>query len=183
MTAVVASLSALFPSSPVTLTRTQAAGPLAAVARFEWPLSPVPGVSRPFQPPSRPYGPGHRGADLSGVAGQPVRAAGDGVVVYAGPLARRGVVSVDHPDGLRTTYEPVTASVQPGQAVRTGHSLGTLEPGHLGCPAAACLHWGLRRDDTYLDPLLLVRRVAVRLVPWPERRQASGEGSSATSPN
>ncbi|MDB4971612.1 MAG: hypothetical protein JWN44_7301, partial [Myxococcales bacterium] len=32
----------------------------------------------------QPYGPGHRGADLAGAVGQPVLAADDGVVVFAG---------------------------------------------------------------------------------------------------
>ena len=46
------------------------------VSEFGWPLQPVPAVSRPFQPPSRPYGPGHRGADLVGTEGRPVLSAG-----------------------------------------------------------------------------------------------------------
>jgi murein DD-endopeptidase MepM/ murein hydrolase activator NlpD len=104
--------------------------------------------------------------DLVGTPGQPVLAAGAGVVVYAGPLADRGVVSIDHADGLRTSYEPVRATVRPGQLVRRGEPVGTLEPGHLGCRSVACLHWGLRRDGQYLDPLLLVRRDRVRLLPW-----------------
>jgi murein DD-endopeptidase MepM/ murein hydrolase activator NlpD len=137
-------------------------------SRFYWPLVPVPSVSRSFQPPTQPYGPGHRGADLVGSPGQPVFAAGDGVVVYAGPLADRGVVSVQHANGLRTSYEPLLASVQAGQLVKRGAALGTLTPGHRGCPAPACLHWGLRQDRQYLDPLLLVRRGPVRLLPWPD---------------
>lgn len=136
------------------------------VSEFAWPLSPAPSVSRPFQPPSRPYGPGHRGADLLGTEGQPVLSAGAGVVVYAGPLADRGVVSVDHADGLRTTYEPLEVAVRAGQLVARGEVLGTLAAGHAGCPAPACLHWGLRRDREYLDPLLLVRPAHVRLLPW-----------------
>ena len=48
-----------------------------------------------------------------------------------------------------------------------GDLLGRLEPGHPGCPVAACLHWGLRRGAVYLDPLLLVRPVRVRLLPLP----------------
>lgn len=112
-----------------------------------------------------PYGPGHRGADLGGVAGQPVLSAGDGTVVYAGPLAGRGVVSVQHADGLRTSYEPVLAEVRPGRLVRRGERLGTLAAGHPGCPVAACLHWGLRRDGRYLDPLSLVEAGHVRLLP------------------
>lgn len=101
-----------------------------------------------------------------GAAAQPVLAAGDGVVVYAGPLADRGVVSIHHPDGLRTSYEPVRATVHPGQVVHRGDPIGALDNGHLGCPASACLHWGLRRDGRYLDPLLLVRVTHVRLLPW-----------------
>ena len=135
--------------------------------RFGWPLAPIPTVSRAFQPPSKPYGPGHRGVDLVGAPGQPVLAAGGGTVVYAGPLADRGVVSVDHADGLRTSYEPVAAAVHAGQLVRRGEPVGAIEAGHLGCPAPACLHWGLRRDGQYLDPLMLVRPARVRLLPWP----------------
>jgi murein DD-endopeptidase MepM/ murein hydrolase activator NlpD len=134
---------------------------------FSWPLAPAPTVSRAFQPPSKPYGPGHRGVDLIGAPGQPVLAAGAGTVVYAGPLADRGVVSVDHADGLRTTYEPVTAMVHPGQVLHRGEPVGALAAGHLGCSASACLHWGLRRDGQYLDPLMLVRPARVRLLPWP----------------
>jgi len=52
-------------------------------------------------------------------------------------------------------------------AVRRGEPVGALEAGHLGCPASACLHWGLRRDGQYLDPLMLVRPARVRLLPWP----------------
>jgi murein DD-endopeptidase MepM/ murein hydrolase activator NlpD len=145
-------------------------------SRFTWPLSPRPALGRPFQPPSHPYGPGHRGVDLVGVAGQPVLAPADGVVVYAGQLAGRGVVSIDHADGLRTSYEPVAPRVRSGQVVHRGEAIGSLEGGHPGCPHAACLHWGLRRDGGYLDPLLLVRGGHVRLLPWPRESQAGRSG-------
>jgi murein DD-endopeptidase MepM/ murein hydrolase activator NlpD len=74
-------------------------------------------------------------------------------------------VSIDHGDGLRTTYEPVDPSVGAGQHVARGSPLGTLSPGHAGCPASACLHWGLRRGETYLDPMALLRPPRVRLLP------------------
>ena len=80
-------------------------------------------------------------------------AAGDGVVVFAGMVAGRPVVSIDHAGGLRTTYEPVDPSVGAGQRVARGSPIGTLLAGHAGCPVEACLHWGLRRGETYLDPL------------------------------
>ncbi|WP_240157423.1 murein hydrolase activator EnvC family protein [Pseudonocardia broussonetiae] len=139
-------------------------------ARYAWPLLPVPQVRRPFRAPEHAYGPGHRGVDLAGVPGQAVLAARGGTVVFAGPVGGRSLVSVQHDDGLRTTYEPVAPAVTAGTVVAAGAVLGVLEPGHPGCPD--CLHWGVRRDRTeYLDPLVLLRPPRVRLlpvpVPWP----------------
>ena len=139
------------------------ADPPAAATAWTTPLSGSV-VTRPFDAPAHAYGPGHRGADLGGAPGAPVVAAGDGVVVFAGMVAGRPVVSVDHADGLRTTYEPVDPVVGAGQQVARGSPIGTLVPGHAGCPVEACLHWGLRRGETYLDPLLLLV-VRVRLLP------------------
>jgi murein DD-endopeptidase MepM/ murein hydrolase activator NlpD len=136
-----------------------------AVSLWTAPLGDPPRVTRPFDPPDSPYGPGHRGVDLAGPRGSPVLAAGDGVVVFAGRVAGRPVVSVDHADGLRTTYEPVDAVVGAGARVARGAMLGTLAGGHVGCPADACLHWGLRRGETYLDPLALLRPPRIRLLP------------------
>jgi murein DD-endopeptidase MepM/ murein hydrolase activator NlpD len=130
------------------------------------PLGDPPLVTRPFDPPVSPYGPGHRGVDLAGVPGGVVAAAGAGVVVFAGLVAGRPVVSVDHPGGLRTTYEPVDPAVGAGATVDQGTPLGVLVAGHAGCPVAACLHWGLRRGETYLDPLALLRPPRIRLLPW-----------------
>lgn len=133
---------------------------------YRWPLAGAPRVGRPFDPPETTYGRGHRGVDLVATVASPVLAAGAGTVVFAAPLAGRGVVSVQHADGLRTTYEPVTAQVGAGDAVGQGQPLGVLEAGHAGCPAAACLHWGVRRGAEYLDPLRLLGRWEVRLLPW-----------------
>jgi murein DD-endopeptidase MepM/ murein hydrolase activator NlpD len=130
--------------------------------------APLPGdpvVTRPFEPPPHPYGRGHRGADLAGTAGAAVLAAGDGVVAFAGMVAGRPLLSIDHAHGLRTTYEPVDPSVGAGQPVSRGSPVGTLAVGHAGCPVEACLHWGLRRGETYLDPLVLLRPPRVRLLP------------------
>ncbi|MGH3935169.1 MAG: M23 family metallopeptidase [Pseudonocardiaceae bacterium] len=141
---------------------------------FAWPLPGPPVVVRPFQAPAFPYGPGHRGVDLAAVAGAPVLAAGAGTVVFAGMVAGRGVVSVDHPGGLRTTYEPVSATVAAGDRVARGAQIGTVQLGHPGCSAAACLHWGVRRDAEYLDPLLLLAMTRVRLLPI-DGRPAAGD--------
>src|SRR5271163_4054006 len=85
---------------------------------------------------------GHRGVDLAGSPGQPVYAAAAATVVYAGTLAGRQLVSLAHPGGLHTSYEPVRASVQVGQLLAAGAVIGDLLAGHPGCPVAACLHWG-----------------------------------------
>jgi murein DD-endopeptidase MepM/ murein hydrolase activator NlpD len=140
--------------------------PLSRPGRFGWPLAPPHAVVRPFQPPATQYGPGHRGVDLGGQPGEPVLAAGDGVVVFAGPLAGRGVVSIDHGGGLRTTYEPLTVLVSAGQPVERGTVIGQLASGHEGCAAPACLHWGAHRGREYLDPLGLLSAGHVRLLPW-----------------
>jgi murein DD-endopeptidase MepM/ murein hydrolase activator NlpD len=151
-----------------------------AQARFRWPLDGHPQVVRRFAPPPRPWLPGHRGVDLAADTGVPVYAAGPGVVRFAGGLAGRGVVSIDHTDGLRTTYEPVTATVSADQVVRAGDVIGHLEAGHPGCPVAACLHWGLRCGDVYLDPLALVGAAHVRLLPLNGAISDAGPGGGGS---
>ena len=133
-------------------------------AGFGWPVEP-PHVVRSFDPPAQPWLAGHRGVDLAAPVSSAVHAAGAGTVVYAGRIAGRGVVSVAHPGGLRTTYEPVTSTLRVGDPVTAGQLIGALEAGHPGCPAPACLHWGLRRGEGYLDPLALLGLGRVRLLP------------------
>ncbi len=150
--------------APATPAPATPAPPARAAAGWTAPLPDLV-VTRTFEAPASPYGPGHRGVDLAAAPGAVVLAAGDGVVVFAGPVAGRPLVSIDHPGGLRTTYEPVDPSVGAGQAVTRGSPIGTVAAGHDGCPAAACLHWGLRRGETYLDPLSLLAPPRVRLLP------------------
>jgi len=146
-----------------------AAPALAGDERLAWPLRPRPAVVRLFDAPSPNWNRGHRGVDLAGVTGQRVYAAAAGVVVFAGELAGRPVVSVAHPGGLRTSYEPVRATVRGGQAVAAGTVLGELQAGHPGCSSGACLHWGAMwgpasRAD-YVDPLGLLAATPIRLKP------------------
>lgn len=136
--------------------------------RLDWPMLP-PAVIRGFDAPAPNWQRGHRGVDLAGAPGRPVYSGGPGTVVFAGPLAGRPVISIAHPGGLRTTYEPVQAAVRPGQRVDAGTPLGRLAAGHPGCPVSACLHWGAMwgpadRAD-YVDPLGLLRNTRVRLKP------------------
>ena len=137
--------------------------------RLDWPLRPRPAVLRMFDAPRPNWQRGHRGVDLAGSPGQPVYAAGAATVVFAGLSGGRPVVSLAHPGGLRTSYEPVRATVRAGQQVAAGSLIGALDPGHSGCDAAACLHWGAMwgpatRAD-YVDPLGLLASTPVRLKP------------------
>ena len=133
----------------------------------EWPLRPRPAVVAGFDPPADPWGAGHRGVDLLGHAGQPVRAALPGTVTYAGGLAGRGVVVVSH-GTTRTTYEPVEPAVSPGADVAAGDRLGTLQATPSHCAPRACLHWGWidSVSGAYLDPLRPVGAGPVRLLPF-----------------
>ncbi|WP_433320929.1 murein hydrolase activator EnvC family protein [Micromonospora chersina] len=137
----------------------------APTARFRWPLAGTPRVVRRFAPPPQPWLPGHRGVDLAATPGVEVRSAGAGVVLFAGTVAGRPVVTVGHADGLRTTYEPVRPGLAAGARVAAGTPIGRLIAGHPGCAVAACLHWGLRRGEEYLDPLALLGLGPVRLLP------------------
>ena len=150
----------------VAATLVLACAPVAGWATGELPagVRPVPGpVVTRFDPPDVAWGSGHRGVDLEGIPGEVVVSAADGVVSYAGVLAGRGVVVVDH-GVVRTTYEPVVATVAVGEVVARGDPLGRLQAGHPSCPAVTCLHWGLREGDAYLDPLLLLGST-IRLLP------------------
>src|SRR5215470_6669685 len=106
-----ADLASSAPAAPAPAVPAPAApvpqAPPAPAPAFRWPLDGTPTVTRPFQPPPEPWLPGHRGVDLAATPGAVVRAAGAGTVAFAGQVAGVGVVSIDHPGGLRTTYEPV----------------------------------------------------------------------------
>jgi murein DD-endopeptidase MepM/ murein hydrolase activator NlpD len=130
-----------------------------------WPLSPRPTVVDRFDPPSERWGRGHRGVDLAGRVGQPVRAAVAGQVTFAARIAGVGSVVVGH-GATRTTYQPVDATVARGDRVAAGQRIGHLEWHGTHCAPAACLHWGLLRGEQYLDPLTLVDAPKpVRLLP------------------
>lgn len=120
-----------------------------------WPLAGTPIVVHGFDPPPAPWQSGHRGVDLAAVPGTSVLTAADGVVAFAGEVAGRPVVTIDHGHGLHTTYEPVVSGVAVGDRLVTGQSLGRV--GSESHCLAGCLHWGLRRGESYLDPLGLVR--------------------------
>ena len=134
----------------------------------QW-LAPIPGAEllQEFKPTAQAWSAGHRGADFSAEEGTLVHAIGPGVVVFAGTIAGKPVISIQHPQsGLRSTYEPVTASVRKGDVVASGQAIGTLAAFGGHC-AELCLHLGLRgpgRND-YRDPLNLLNAGVAVLKP------------------
>lgn len=179
------------------------AGPVAAVGPVAgaldqpdpvgvWPLQPEPEVVEGFDPPETPYGVGHRGVDLLGRVGQPVRAALPGTISFTGRIAGIAMVTVDH-GATRTTYQPVTPRVAVGDAVTAGATIGQLDAWGSHCFPRTCLHWGWIEGETYLDPLRLVGAGPVRLLPlWRAeplparaltlRSSARGTSSRGTAP-
>lgn len=133
-------------------------------AGWAWPLAPFPRVVRAFDPPTSRYGPGHRGIDLAAAPGQSVLAVADGFVTHSGVVAGRGTVTVRHPSGVASTYEPIEERIAQGAAVTAGAALGTLGTS-THCTSDACLHLGARLGEEYLDPLLLLTRVRIILLP------------------
>ena len=124
---------------------------------WSWPLQPVPAVVHGFRAPPSPWSAGHRGVDLTATVGQTVLAPTAGRVVFVGTVVDRGVLTLAHAGGLRTTYEPVDAVVPVGAVVAAGQPFAVLQPGPGHCLPASCLHWGARLGDRYVDPLRLVR--------------------------
>lgn len=134
---------------------------------WAWPV-PDPGhigAEHRFDTPDSPYAAGHRGVDLPALVGAPVRAVADGVVAFAGTVAGVDVVTVDH-GAERSTYQPVSAAVAPGDQVRASDVIGHIAVGPFHC-ATPCLHLGriADHDERYLDPLdRLASRSHIRLV-------------------
>ena len=121
---------------------------------YTWPV--VGPVIRGFVAPPNQFGAGHRGIDIGVPFGSPVHAANDGVVAFAGWIAGSLYVSIDHPDGVRTTYSWLSlAMVNEGQAVRRGDVIASSGHGHPEIQSPH-LHFGARIGGTYIDPMILL---------------------------
>lgn len=139
-----------------------ALGPSWADSAWQWPLGDR-RVAGTFDAPETPYGPGHRGIDLPGAVGDTVRAVAAGRVTFAGRVGGVPVVTVTH-GAERSTYQPVRASVEVGDAVDPRQPIGRLLAGPSHC-VTACLHLGRLREKEYLDPQeVLTTGGRVRLV-------------------
>ena len=127
----------------------------AAGAGWAWPVSPRPGVERPFEAPAQKWLPGHRGVDLAAPPGTPLRSPATGVVSFSGVVVDREVLTIDHGDGRKSSFEPVTATVRRGERVERGQVVARVAaPGHG--PRGESVHWGVREHGEYVNPLQFV---------------------------
>nr|WP_232515808.1 M23 family metallopeptidase [Corynebacterium pseudotuberculosis] len=121
------------------------------------------GPQKVLKKPEYNWLPGHRGVDLELSVGANVLAAEAGIVAFSGTVARTPTISIDHPDGIRTTYQPVFTSLRKGDSVRIGDVIGQLAPSTDG---NAGLHWGAFTGNyEYINPLSLLDAPTIRLKP------------------
>ncbi len=108
------------------------------------------GVTSVYQGASQGW---HHGVDIAAPEGQPVYAANSGIVRLAEPLPLSGIaVIVDHGMGVLTYYMHMsTVEVSVGQQVRSGEIIGRV--GSTGLATGPHLHWGVRVNGIYVDPL------------------------------
>jgi murein DD-endopeptidase MepM/ murein hydrolase activator NlpD len=131
--------------------RATAPAAIAAVARWSWPVAGAHPIIRPFIAPVTQYSAGHRGIDIA--ASGDVLAPADGVVHFVGFVVDRPVLSISHPGGVLSSYEPVASSLHEGDIVKRGEVIGQILPGHC---AALCLHFGVRIAGQYVSPMLFL---------------------------
>ncbi|KDA05494.1 hypothetical protein DC31_13365 [Microbacterium sp. CH12i] len=120
---------------------------------WAWPVDGSRHVVTPFQAPAHDYGPGHRGIDLAATIGSVVHAPADGVVAFRGVVVDRPLLTIDHGEGLVTTFEPVDSTLTPGTVVSAGDDIGTVVTG--GHSPADQLHLGVRFNSVYINPMLM----------------------------
>lgn len=127
--------------------------------RFAWPrtgrISGLFGSQRIYQGQAGSY---HSGVDVAGATGEPITAPADGVVILAAdtPFTLEGkLLMIDHGAGLNSAFLHLSRiDVREGQQVRKGQLIGAI--GATGRATGPHLHWGMKWNDSRIDPLLLV---------------------------
>lgn len=133
-----------------------------------------PRVIRPFEKPAQRWGAGHRGVDLAVPENdRRVYAPAPGKVVFSGTVVNRKVLVIAHPDGRRSTFEPMDETLPVGTTVAAGEVIGTVggaaggnsERPYRRC-STPCLYWGVRQGGArgdgsgktaeYINPMSLL---------------------------
>lgn len=142
---------------------------VAHASSWVWPVRGP--VIRAFEPPSTPFGAGHRGIDVAVPVETIVRAAAPGVVTFAGAVSGHLFVTVDHGGGIASTDSWVSAIlVHRGEAVLAGSPVALSGDGHPG-EEPSHLHFGVKLEGSYVDPLRFLPAPSlvgmIRLAPIP----------------
>ncbi len=97
----------------------------------------------------------HTGVDIAAAPGRTVRAAGKGLVRFAGRAADYGLmVEIQHPDGHRTRYAHMNAVwVKRGATLEGGDPIGVV--GNTGRSTGPHLHFELREGRKPVDPAVI----------------------------
>jgi murein DD-endopeptidase MepM/ murein hydrolase activator NlpD len=98
-------------------------------------------------------GAANKGIDLAVAAGTDIRAAEDGVVLYAGNEIKDfgNLLLLRHRDGFLTAYAHAQSfAVKPGDSVRRGQVIA--KSGQTGAVTSPQLHFEIRKDDAPVDP-------------------------------
>lgn len=126
------------------------AGPIRGGGRFIWPVSGP--ITSPFCE-ARSWESCHPGMDIGVPEGTPIRAAGSGTVILAGPNGGYGnYTCIDHGGGISTCYAHQSAiHVGVGQHVTQGQVIGLV--GNTGFSFGAHLHFEVRVNGAVTNPL------------------------------
>lgn len=107
----------------------------------------------------------HYGVDLAARYGTPVKAAGDGVVQFAGWDGELGwCIKIRHPNGLISLYghlSKIEPDARKGDKVTLGEIIGRV--GDSGLATGPHLHYGLYKDGHFINPLTAKLNLAVSI--------------------
>lgn len=99
------------------------------------------------------FTPTTKGIDIAGASGDPIEAAANGKVIFAGdgPRGLGNLVIVEHSDGFITAYaHNKTLLVKEGQVVKRGAKIAEMGQSDT---TSVRLHFEVRRRGTPVDPL------------------------------
>lgn len=112
----------------------------------------------------------HQGVDYAGSTGTPVYASGAGSVITAGNGGPCGnMVEIDHGGGIHTVYchlKGFAQGIRSGLKVEARQHIGYV--GQTGRVTGPHLHFGVKRNGVYIDPLAL-KMDGVRVLPPADR--------------